>query len=474
MNATEFQNLIFKEFPFVPTEDQSDLIRGISKFIFSDDKDEVLLLKGYAGTGKTTVLSTVVNQLWKAKKKSALLAPTGRAAKVISSYSNRKAFTIHRRIYKPKPTGDIGLQFIRQKNTSVDTVFIVDEASMIPDVQTEGKLFSGGSLLDDFMEFIEEGRRCKLILIGDEAQLPPVHLDISPALDSDNLSLRYNKKVIQFQLKEVLRQEADSGILKNATILRDYQKESFFEDFKFDLSNQVEVVRLIDGYDIESAISDSYSNAGIEETTIIVRSNKRANLYNQQIRNRIRMLEGEVNTGDILMVVKNNYFWLEPSSAPGFIANGDTVEVLRIFSIKELYGFRFAEVEVQLVDYPDEKSFETVIMLDTLYVEGPSLPYEDSDKLYKEVNKDYEDVKSKYQRYKKVKENPYFNALQVKFAYAVTCHKSQGGQWSNVFIEQAWLPNGIDLDYLRWLYTAVTRAKEKLYLIGFKDDYFEE
>jgi len=474
MDANKFKHIILENFPFVPTEDQLGLIKGISDFLFSDDKDEILLLKGYAGTGKTTVISTVVNQLWRVKRKSTLLAPTGRAAKVIASYSRKKAFTIHRRIYKPKPTSDLGIKFVRQKNTSVDTVFIVDEASMIPDTQNEGKLFAGGSLLDDFMEFIDEGTRCKLILIGDEAQLPPVHLTISPALDANNLTMRYGRNVTQFQLREVLRQEAGSGILINATRLRNLQNESFFDSFKFDLYDQREVVRLEDGYEIESAIADSYSNAGIEETTIIVRSNKRANLYNQQIRTQIRMLENEISTGDILMVVKNNYFWLESKSAPGFIANGDTIEVLRIQSIKELYGFRFAEVEVQLVDYPEEKSFETVVMLDTLTIDGPSLPYEESNKLYQEVNKDYEDVKSKFQRYKKVKENLYFNALQVKFAYAVTCHKSQGGQWSNVFIEQAWLPNGVDMDYLRWLYTAVTRAKSKLYLIGFKDEYFLE
>ena len=475
MDAEKFQKLIINRFPFTPTEDQHKLIRGISKFIFSDDKDEILLLKGYAGTGKTTVISTVVNLLWHAKKKSVLLAPTGRAAKVIASYSKKKAFTIHRRIYKPKPSTDFGVQFVRQNNTSADTIFIVDEASMIPDTLTDGKLFTGGSLLDDFMEFVDGGQRCKVIFIGDEAQLPPVHLEISPALDYNNLSMRYNKTVLEYQLREVLRQDADSGILKNATTLRYNQENRLFDSFKFNLESQTEVIRLTDGYDIESAISDSYSNAGIEDTTIIVRSNKRANLYNQQIRNRIRMLENEVSTGDILMVVKNNYFWLDPTSAPGFIANGDTVEVLRILSIKELYGFRFAEVEVQLVDYPNEDSFETVIMLDTLTIDGPSLPYEESNKLYHEVNKDYEDEKSKAKRYKKVKENPFFNALQVKFAYAVTCHKSQGGQWSNVFVEQAWLPTGeIDMEYLRWLYTAITRAKNKLYLIGFKDDYFEE
>lgn len=472
MDKNKFTNTVLKSFPFSPTEDQLELINGISEYIYSDNEDEILLLKGYAGTGKTTVIATVVEELGKAKKKSVLLAPTGRAAKVIGAYSRKKASTIHRRIYKAKTKGGVSLEFVRQKNKSVDTVFIIDEASMIQDKQSEGKMFSGGSLLDDLIDFINEGVRSKLILIGDEAQLPPVHLTISPALDAHNLSFRYDKEVKKYQLKEVLRQEAGSGILVNATRLRNLQKETFFDTFKFDLEGQAEVIRLEDSYDIESAISQSYSDVGTEETTIIVRSNKRANQYNQQIRARIRGAESEVNAGDILMVVKNNYYWLETDSTPGFIANGDTLEVLRVKTIKELYGFRFAEVEVQLVDYPEESSFETVVMLDTLYIEGASLPYEQSNKLYEEVNKDYEDTMSKYQKYKKVKENPFFNALQVKFAYAVTCHKSQGGQWETVFIEQAWLPNGIDLDYLRWLYTAVTRAKSRLYLIGFQNEYF--
>ena len=474
MKPSEYSNYILSKFPFEPTNDQLELIRGLSKFILSDSTDEVLLLKGYAGTGKTTVISTVVNLLFKARKKASLVAPTGRAAKVLALYSNKKAFTMHRRIYKPKvSSGDIGVKFIRQKNTAKDTIFFVDEASMISDTINDGKQFAGSSLLDDFMDFVEEGVNCKIVFIGDEAQLPPVHLDISPALDPNYLSFKYNKDVKVFTLTEVLRQNYNSGILFNATNVRSLQNSSYIDGFKFDLSEQTEVVRLVDGYDIESAIADSYSNSGIEETSIIVRSNKRANLYNQQIRNRIRMLESEISAGDILMVVKNNYFWLEPTSAPGFIANGDTIEVLSIESIKELYGFRFATVEVQLVDYPNEKSFETVIILDTLTVEAPSLPFEESNRLYQEVNKDYADVLSKYQRYKKVKENPYFNALQVKFAYAITCHKSQGGQWDNIFIEQAWLPTGeVDKEYLRWLYTAITRAKKKLYLIGFSDEFF--
>ncbi|MCK5825075.1 MAG: AAA family ATPase [Ichthyobacteriaceae bacterium] len=474
MNSSTFKNQIISEFPFIPTQEQAELISKLAEFIISDNTNQIFLLKGYAGTGKTTIISTVVNTIFKAKKKAFLLAPTGRAAKVIGNYSGKTAFTIHRRIYKPKISADTGVSFIRQTNTTKDTIFFVDEASMISDTQMEGKMYKSTSVLDDLMEFIDEGVKSKIIFIGDEAQLPPVNLEMSPALDANNLGLRYNKEVIEFQLKEVLRQDVESGILRNATNIRNMQQDTFFNQLKFSLANQTEVIRLTDGYDIESAIVDSYSNVGMDETSIIVRSNKRANLWNQQIRNRIMMQESEISAGDILMIVKNNYFWLDPKSAPGFIANGDTIEVLRIIAIKELYGFRFAEIEARLIDYPNEPNLETVVMLDTISIEAPSLPFEDANRLYNEVNKDYEDITSNYKRYQKVKENVFFNALQIKFAYAITCHKSQGGQWDTVFIEQAWLPDGeITLEYLRWLYTAATRAKKRLYLLGFKDEFFE-
>jgi exodeoxyribonuclease-5 len=280
--------------------------------------------------------------------------------------------------------------------------------------------------------------------------------------------------VIPVELDEVVRQKLESSILLNATKIRETIEDEDFENFKFELSEKADMVRLVDGYEILDAINEAYDNLGHEETAIIVRSNKRANLYNQQIRSRILLREDEIATGDFLMVVKNNYFWVKPKSDAGFIANGDIVEILEIFGLKELYGFRFAEVKVQMVDYPKMKPFETVIMLDTLTLNSPSLPYERSNELYQEVMKDYEDLTSKYKKFQKVKQNPFFNALQVKFSYAITCHKSQGGQWDTVFVEQPYLPDGVTKDYLRWLYTACTRAKEKLYLIGFKDDFFAE
>ena len=320
--------------------------------------------------------------------------------------------------------------------------------------------------------YVYSGHNCKLILIGDTAQLPPVHLNISPALDENQLALNYNKEVIKLELDEVVRQAEDSGILVNATNLREQLQSGYFDDFKFSVGSFSDIVRLMDGNDIQEAIDGSYSQNGKEETAIIVRSNKRANLYNENIRNRILYLENELATGDYMMVVKNNYFWLNPASEAGFIANGDIIEVLEIFAIKALYGFKFAEVKVKMVDYPNQKPFETVLLLDTIMAETPSLSYEDGNRLYQEVMKDYADEKSKYNKFLAVKGNKFFNALQVKFSYAITCHKSQGGQWNTVFVEQPYLPNGIDKEYLRWLYTAVTRAKHKLYLIGFKDDFF--
>ena len=344
---------------------------------------------------------------------------------------------------------------------------------MISDVSNQAKLFGSGALLDDLIQYVYSGLQCKLLLIGDTAQLPPVQLDLSPALNESNLELNYNKEVIRLELDEVVRQGEDSGILFNATNLREAISNSYFDSFEFNLNGFKDIVRLNDGYEIMDAINDAYSSLGNEETALIVRSNKRANLYNEQIRSRILFNENELTTGDFLMIVKNNYFWLKPTSEAGFIANGDIIEVLEVFSVKELYGFRFAEVKIRMVDYPKMRPFETVLMLDTITLETPSLPYEESNKLYQEILKDFEDEPSSYKRFLGVKKSKYLNSLQVKFSYAITCHKSQGGQWDTVFVEQPYLPNGIDKDYLRWLYTAVTRAKEKLYLIGFKDDFFE-
>ena len=473
-NASDFYRLIKSKFPFQPTEKQDIVLLQLSDFIFNVKPNVLYLLKGYAGTGKTSIIGTIVSNLWQAKISAVLLAPTGRAAKVISNYSKKEAFTIHKKIYFPKKEKGGGVKFIMQPNKHRNTIFIVDEASMIPDAPSDSKLFENGSLLDDLMHYVYSGHKCKLLLIGDKAQLPPVKSDLSPALDAHKLDLNYNKDVKSLELDEVVRQEQDSGILGNATELRAVLETSFYDSFKFNVKPFNDIIRLVDGYEIMDAINDSYSNDGYEETAIIVRSNKRANQYNQQIRNRILFNESELCAGDYLMVVKNNYFWIKPTTEAGFIANGDIVEVLEIFNIKELYGFKFAEVKVKMVDYPRMRPFETVLLLDTISAESASLTYEESNRLYQEVSKDYINEVSNYKRFLGVKNNKFFNALQVKFSYAITCHKSQGGQWNTIFVEQPYLPEGPDRDYIRWLYTAVTRAKEKLYLIGFRDESFVE
>lgn len=472
MNSSQFYSLLQKQFPFQPTVKQDVFFQKIAHFLTNTNSDEIFVLKGYAGTGKTTVISTIVNNLSVIGKKYVLLAPTGRAAKVIANYSNKPAFTIHKKIYYPKKGKSGGVSFTMKENKHTNTLFIVDESSMISDVNSESKLYENGSLLDDLISYVYNGNNCKMILLGDTAQLPPVQLDISPALDTEKLALQYNKEVFSIELDEVMRQEEYSGILCNATELREILKSTFFDEFKFNLEGYKDIVRLSDGLDIQDAIQRAYSNYSIEDTCFIVRSNKRANQYNQQIRSKILDKDSALAVGDYLMVVKNNYFWLKESDEAGFIANGDIIEVLEIFGFKDLYDFNFAKVKVRMVDYPNQKPFETMLLLNTITSESPSLTYDESNHLYQEVMKDYEG-EAQYRKFLKVKNNEYFNALQVKFSYAITCHKSQGGQWNTVFIEQPYLPNGVDIDYIRWLYTAVTRAKDKLYLIGFKDASFD-
>ena len=473
MTSALFYKTLRDKFPFNPTLKQDIFFQKIAEFVISNNKDELFVLKGYAGTGKTTIISTLVNYLQKADKKYVLLAPTGRAAKVISNYSQKPAFTIHKRIYFPKKSKSGGVSFTLQPNKFKNTIFIVDESSMISDSYQETKLYENGSLLDDLMFYVDAGQNCKIIFIGDTAQLPPINMDVSPALNNETLSMHFDKEVYGIELDEVMRQEEFSGILYNATELRELLNSHFFDTFKFSIQDFKDIVRLQDGYDIQDAIYDSFDKNGPEETAFIVRSNKRANQYNHQIRTTILSRESELSAGDLLMVVKNNYFWLKDSKDADFIANGDIIEVLEIFKIRELYGFRFASVKIRMIDYPNQIPFEVELLLDTITSESPSLTYDESNTLYNEVMKDYEG-ESQYKKFLNVKNNPQFNALQVKFSYAMTCHKSQGGQWHTVFVEQPYLPNGIDKDYIRWLYTAITRAKEKLYLIGFKDEYFEQ
>jgi exodeoxyribonuclease-5 len=467
----EFYSHIKNVFPLKPTLLQDEFFKRFSDFIYNSEKHRLFLLKGYAGTGKTTIISTIVNNLKFSNKRVVLLAPTGRAAKVIANYSKKEAKTIHKQIYHPKRSQSGGVQFNLKKNTHTNTLFFVDEASMIPETINDKNSFNNRSLLQDLLDYVYLGKMCQLVLIGDTAQLPPINLDVSPALNFDKLTLDYNKEVSEIELTEVMRQQEYSGILNNATILRNKVAEYHKDSFQFNIK-QPDLIRLIDGYDIEDAINQSYDSGKMEDTAIIVRSNKRANLYNRQIRQNIIGLESDIATGDFIMVVKNNYYWLDDQSKAGFIANGDTCEILEIYNRKELYGFHFADAKIRMIDYPNQKAFETVLLLDTLTVNAPSLSFEESNKLYHEVAKDYAHLKSKYKVFQSIKENKYFNALQIKFSYAITCHKSQGGQWKNVFIEKPWLPQGENIEYWRWLYTALTRAKEKVFLIGYRDEDF--
>ena len=467
MNSEKLQEKIRINFPFQATNEQNDIITDISEFITTIGNRSIYVLKGYAGTGKTTLVSSLVKSLPVVAKRHVLMAPTGRAAKVLAKYSKRAASTIHRKIYWIR-TNKSGNTFItRKENTHTNTIFFVDEASMIS--ENNEKAFGNRSLLDDLIEYVYEGLDCKLILIGDTAQLPPVHLEVSPALNEEILERKSNKQIISRELTEVVRQKENSLILNNATLIREKIAK---EDYTFpSIITNSEVIRINTGEDLQDALESAYSNNGINNTSVICRSNKRANLYNQQIRTKIRWQENEISSGDMLMVVRNNYFWLDESSKAGFIANGDIIMVTKINEIIERYGFRFARASVEMVDYPKEKNLDLLLLLDTLTSESPTISYDQYQKLYKEISKDY---KGQKEINKKIKEDEFFNALQIKFAYAITCHKSQGGQWENIFVDMGYFTDQmLDKAYLRWLYTAITRATKKLYLINFNDNFFE-
>ncbi len=470
-----FENILLKNFPFETTKGQRTLLKKLSEFIVGKNTDHIFVLKGYAGTGKTTVVRSIVKSLPEIKGKTVLLAPTGRAAKVLSNYTQKQAFTIHKKIYFKKPLADGGFAFQLQQNLHADTIFIIDEASMVSNSGgiNQNGLFGAGSLLDDLIQYVFNGNNCKLIFIGDTAQLPPVGIGISPALDVDYLKASYHFEIDSFELTEVLRQNENSGILSNATNIRNKIKIKESENPKFYLNNQKDIVK-INGDELEDAINSAYSKYGVEDTIIICRSNKRANIFNQQIRARIRWQEDELSSGDYMMVIKNNYHWLPDESKAGFIANGDIIQIMRVGKIQEMYGFRFADARIKLIDYPNEEDIDVRLLLDTIMLDAPALPQSENKKLFESIYADYNDIADKRMRLKKVKEDPFFNALQVKFSYAITCHKSQGGQWSNVFVEQGYLTKEmINTEYLRWLYTAISRAKEKLFLVNFNNDFFE-
>jgi ATP-dependent exoDNAse (exonuclease V) alpha subunit len=464
---------ILKAFPFEPTRGQLELAEMLGSFIEDKNQRAVFVLKGYAGTGKTSFVSAMVRVLPLIRKKAVLLAPTGRAAKVLSGYAGQPAWTIHKRIYFQRVARDGSISLILQKNLYRNAIFIVDEASMIAGSFTESdQVFSSRNLLDDLVEYVASGESCKLLMIGDSAQLPPVGLPVSPALDLEFLKSRYELKIISCELKEVMRQSLESGILFNATCMREQLSEEVIRYPLFNLKNKPDIIR-INGPELEELLHTSLASSDRSETVVICRSNKRANMYNREIRNRVLFQENEISSGDYLMVVKNNYFWLDPQSAPGFIANGDIIEIRQIRNIEEQHGLRFADVTIKMVDYPDEPTLDVKILLDVLMAEAPALPGEAQKKLFTSVLEEYQDIPQRSLRFEKVRTDPYYNALQVKFAYALTCHKTQGGQWQNVFIDQGYIKDGmIDREYLRWLYTALTRAKEKVFLLGFKDEFF--
>ncbi|HRF99513.1 MAG TPA: AAA family ATPase [Bacteroidia bacterium] len=470
MNNSSFVSTFLSYLNFTPTEDQSSLISLLAQFMSTHDEREIMVIKGYAGTGKTNMVAALSKTLPTFKWKSVLLAPTGRAAKVLSNYSERPAQTIHKKIFRKTTTYDGGVQFSLAENLHRHTVFIVDEASMIGlDNPNSDSLYE--SLLESLLEYVYSGDNCKLILVGDTAQLPPVGSNESPALNIEYLKAAYQFNIKHIELKQVARQQDASGILINATHLRDCIKEEVDEFPKLQLYK--DVVRL-NGDELEDALNNAYSKYGFNDVLIVTRSNKRANLFNQAVRARIRYMDDDLCGGDLMMVVKNNYFWLDEKSDAGFIANGDSLQIKKITARRELYGFNFAECIVELCDYPDSPEISLNLLLDSVNTETSALTKEQQQYLFEGVMEDVADEPIKGKRMMYLKKSPYFNALQVKFNYAVTCHKAQGGQWPVVFIDQGYLTKEmINTEYLRWLYTAFTRATERVYLMNFSDDFFE-
>lgn len=443
----------------------------LSAFLLSQKENPTYILRGYAGTGKTSLVKTLVRTLPSLGMKYILMAPTGRAAKVLSSYTGKDASTIHRRIYQAKTFPDGSIRITRTENKYKNALFIVDEASMIGEM----KEFGESSLLDDLLGYVFSGENCRLLLIGDTAQLPPVGSAKSPALDCEYLKSEFPITAATFELTEVKRQALESGILYNATDIRQLLSQNLYE-YELPLFHLqgFDDIQKIEPETFEEMLHNAFANMSDNEAVIICKSNKRANMFNQAIRGRILNIEGEIATGDKLMVVKNNYYWTEGNESMSFIANGDMAEIRKIKHFEEMYGFRFADVELSFTDYPDAPNLEAKILLDTLNSNSPSLTEEENKKLFSAIEDDYMDIPSRRERYKEMKKNPWFNALQVKFAYALTCHKTQGGQWANVFIDSSLnQKETLEVEDLRWLYTALTRAQERVYFVNFKEEFFE-
>ena len=470
MHSTHISHQIYAKLSFDATFNQKKIIEQLSTWLADDDFRRIFLLNGYAGTGKTTIIAALVAAVKELGIKPILLAPTGRAAKVLTHYSGHSAYTIHKKIYRERGISDYESKFALDYNREKGALFIVDEASMLSS-RAEDSSFGSGNLLDDLVKYVHSGKECRLMLVGDDAQLPPVGDDHSPALDPAEL-LPYGD-VEYGTMDEVVRQSHDSGILFNATMIRCMLENNIFEKPRFDLTHSD--FQRIEGGELMEALQDCYDRYGRDETIVITRSNKRANRYNEGIRRYTLSAEEEIESGDMLMVVKNNYFYAErdEQSPMSFVANGDVARLRRIRRFEEFYGFRFVDALITFPDY-DDYEMECKLMLDTLSSESPSLTREQSRQLFYEVEKDYDDIKAKAKRYRAIRENEHFNAMQIKFAYAVTCHKAQGGQWKAVFVDRCLFGDEqMSRDMLRWLYTAITRATERLYIVNFDDEFFE-
>ena len=472
LSRGELYGKLVQSFGFEPTDGQSLVMYHLSAFLLSQKENPTYILKGYAGTGKTSLVKTLVRTLPYIGMKYVLMAPTGRAAKVLSNYTGRDASTIHRRIYQTKTLPDGSFRITRAENKYKNALFIVDEASMIG----EQKEFGGSSLLDDLLGYVFSGENCRLLLIGDTAQLPPVESQTSPALNCEYLKSEFPITAATYELTEVKRQALESGILYNATDIRQLLSQNLYEyELPIFHLQGFDDIQKIEPETFEEMLHNAFSNSSDNEAVIVCKSNKRANMFNQAIRGRILNIEGEIATGDKLMIVKNNYFWTEGNDVMSFIANGDMAEIRKIKHFEEMYGFRFADVELSFTDYQDQPNIEAKILLDTLYSNSPSLTEEENKKLFSAIEEDYMDIPNRRERYKEMKKNPWFNALQVKFAYALTCHKTQGGQWSTVFIDSSLnQKETLEVEDLRWLYTALTRAQERVYFVNFKEEFFAE
>ncbi len=471
MLNTYIAGQIYAKISFDATVSQKKVVENLSEYLSSPDYSSIFILNGYAGTGKTTLIAALVQVLRAMNIPCVLLAPTGRAAKVLAQYSGTEAHTIHKRIYRQRTNADYESKYSLDINREKGCVFIVDETSMLSDSTPDGQIFGSGSLLEDLITYVRSGRQCRLILVGDDAQLPPVGADRSPALDA--AAMRSYGEVVYSSMTDVVRQDAASGILRNATALRQMLERSEVEVPHIDLNYPD--IESIGGGEFLECLEDAYARYGRDETIVITRSNKRANRFNEGIRRYILSAEEQIESGDRLMVVKNNYYYTErmEKSPMSFIANGDIALLKRIRRFEDFYGFHFADAILSFGDYGNTE-IECKILLDTLSSESPSLTREQSRQLFDEVEKDYMDTASRLKRFRQIRENPHYNALQVKFAYAVTCHKAQGGQWRAVFVDRCLFGDEpMTRDMLRWLYTAVTRATEKLYLVNFDERFFE-